>query len=132
MDGGVFTRLAFHQHFFASQTLTGTLVLLGAYPLEVEEARTGLLAPLRVLPGRPGTLLAIVASALRGATTVLEKLAIEYVTPLSGPLVALLGTFLLVVLLIPGYSVSHSQRSPLPPGNPGRGCVPMYTRFPPP
>jgi drug/metabolite transporter (DMT)-like permease len=84
------------------QTLGVALVLCGAYLLDVEEARTGLLAPLRTLLQRPGTLLAIVASTLWGATTVLEKLAIEHVTPPSGPLVALLGTFLLVVLLTPG------------------------------
>ncbi len=84
------------------QTIGVALVLFGAYLLEVEEVRTGLLAPLRVLLQRAGTLLAIVASALWGATTVLEKLAIERVTPSSGPLVALLGTFLLVVLLTPG------------------------------
>src|SRR6266852_1161380 len=84
------------------QTIGVAVVLLGAYLLDVEEARTGALAPLRVLVERPGTALAIVASALWGMTTVLEKLAIEHVTPPSGPLVALLGTALLVVLLTPG------------------------------
>jgi len=77
------------------QSIGVAVVLFGAYLLDVEEARIGLLAPLRVLLRRPGTLLAIVASAPWGATTVLEKLAIEHVTPPSGPLVALLGTFLL-------------------------------------
>ena len=67
--------------------------------LFVEEARTGLLAPLRLLLHRPGTLLAIAASALWGTTTVLEKLAIDHMTPPSGPAVALIGTFLLVALL---------------------------------
>src|SRR6266849_5109858 len=84
------------------QTIGVAVVLLGAYLLDVEEARTGVLAPLRVLVERPGTLLALIASALWGVTTVLEKLAIEHVTPPSGPLVALLGTALLVVLLTPG------------------------------
>jgi len=84
------------------QTIGVAVVLLGAYLLDVEEARTGALAPLRVLIERPGTLLALIASALWGVTTVLEKLAIEHVTPPSGPLVALLGTALLVVLLTPG------------------------------
>ena len=84
------------------QTIGVAVVLLGAYLLDVEEARTGDLAPLRVLVQRPGTLLALVASALWGTTTVLEKLAIEHVTPPNGPLVALLGTALLVVLLTPG------------------------------
>jgi bacterial/archaeal transporter family protein len=61
-----------------------------------------LLAPFRALFRRPGVLLAVIASALWGTTTVLEKLAIEHMTPPSGPVVALLGTFLLVLLLTPG------------------------------
>jgi uncharacterized membrane protein len=84
------------------QTIGVAVILLGAYVLDVEEARTGVLAPLRVLVERPGTLLALIASALWGITTVLEKLAIEHVTPPSGPLVALLGAALLVVFLTPG------------------------------
>ncbi len=84
------------------QTIGVAVVLLGAYLLDVEEARTGLLAPLRLLLHRPGTLLAIAASALWGTTTVLEKLAIDHMTPPSGPAVALCGTFLLVALLTPG------------------------------
>ncbi len=84
------------------QTVGVAVVLLGAYLLEVEAARTNLLAPLRLLLRRPGTLLAISASALWGTTTVLEKLAIDHMTPPSGPLVALLGTFLMAVLLTPG------------------------------
>lgn len=84
------------------QSLGVAVVLFGAYLLDVEEARTGLLTPLRVLLQRPGSLLAIVASALWGTTTVLEKLSIDHITPPSGPVVALLGTFLLVVLLTPG------------------------------
>ena len=83
------------------QAIGVAVVLLGTYLLDVEEARTGALAPLRVLVQRPGTLLALIASALWGMTTVLEKLAIEHVTPPNGPLVALLGTALLVVLLTP-------------------------------
>ena len=62
------------------QTIGVAVVLLGAYLLDVEEARTGALAPLQVLVQRPGTLLALIASALWGVTTVLEKLAIEHVT----------------------------------------------------
>jgi hypothetical protein len=54
----------------------------------VAETRTGLLAPLAVLVQRPGTVFAILASVLWSITTVLEKLAIEHVTPPSGPLVA--------------------------------------------
>jgi len=84
------------------QTLGVVVVLLGAYLLEVEEARTGILAPLRLLLQRPGTLLAMLASALWGTTTVLEKLAIDHMTPPSGPVVALIGTCLMVVLLSPG------------------------------
>src|SRR6266849_9036446 len=84
------------------QTTGVAVVLLGAYLLDVEEARMGALAPLQVLVQRPGTLLAIAASALWGTTTVLEKFAIDHVTPPSGPLVALIGTFLLVALLTPG------------------------------
>lgn len=98
----------------ARQTIGVALVLFGAYLLEVEQARTGLLAPLRVLLQRPGILLAIVASALWGATTVLEKLAIEHVTPSSGPLVALLGTALLVALLTPGVVRPSQPEKPSP------------------
>src|SRR3989442_1132490 len=58
------------------QTIGVAVVLFGAYVLDVEEARTGALAPLRVLVERPGTLLALIASALWGVTTVLEKLTI--------------------------------------------------------
>ncbi len=84
------------------QSIGVAMVLLGAYLLDVEEARTALLAPVRLLLHRPGTLLAIAASALWGTTTVLEKLAIDHMTPPSGPAVALIGTFLLVALLTPG------------------------------
>src|SRR5260370_371872 len=65
-------------------------------------------APLSALVHRPGSLLAIIASALWGITTVLEKLAIEHVTPPSGPLVALAGTLLTVTLPTP--SAFFSQR----------------------
>ena len=81
------------------------VVLLGAYLLDVEEARTGLLH-------RPGALLAIAASALWGTTTVLEKLAIDHMTPPSGPAVALIGTFLLVALLTPGAFRSTRAEEP--------------------
>jgi drug/metabolite transporter (DMT)-like permease len=83
------------------QTIGVAVVLVEAYLLEVEEARIGLLAPVRTLFRQPGVLLAVIASALWGTTTVLEKLAIEHMTPPSGPIVALLGTFLLVLLLTP-------------------------------
>jgi drug/metabolite transporter (DMT)-like permease len=95
------------------QTIGVAVVLFGAYLLEVEEARTGLLAPFRALFRRPGVLLAVIASALWGTTTVLEKLAIEHMTPPSGPVVALLGTLLLVLLLTPGAlrsSVNEATR----------------------
>jgi len=95
------------------QTTGVAVVLLGAYLLDVEEARTGLLAPLRLLLHRPGTLLAIAASVLWGTTTVLEKLAIDHVTPPSGRAVALIGTFLLVALLTPG--AFRSTRAEEPP-----------------
>ena len=49
--------------------------------MEVEEARTGLLTPLRVLLRRLGAVLAVGASALWGTTTVLEKFAIEHMRP---------------------------------------------------
>ncbi len=94
------------------QTTGVAVVLLGAYLLDVEEARTGLLAPLRLLLHRPGTLLAIAASALWGTTTVLEKLAIDHMTPPSGPAVALVGTFLLVALLTPGAFRSTQAGEP--------------------
>ncbi len=106
------------------QTIGVAVVLFGAYLLEVEEARTGLLAPLRVLLQRPGTLLAMVASALWGATTVLEKLAIEHVTPPSGPLVALLGTSLLVMLLTPGVFRSPRPEKPSSTGGTWQGLRP--------
>lgn len=70
------------------ETIGVAVVLFGGYLLEVKEARTGLFAPLRVLFHQPGALLAIIASALWGSTTVLEKLAIEHMTPPSGPFVA--------------------------------------------
>ena len=92
------------------QTLGVAVVLLGAYLLEVEAARTHLLAPLRLLLRRPGTLLAMLASALWGTTTVLEKLAIDHMTPPSGPVVALLGTFLVVALLTPGALWTRSRQ----------------------
>ena len=91
------------------QTIGVAVVLFGAYLLEVKEARTGLIAPLRVLLRRPGTFLAIVASALWGTTTVLEKLSIDHMSPPSGPAVALLGTFLMVLLLTPGAYRSTRQ-----------------------
>lgn len=83
------------------QSLGVAIILFGTYILEVEQARTGLLVPLRVLMRKPGTLLALLASALWGTTTVLEKLAIDHSSPPSGPVVALLGTALLVILLTP-------------------------------
>ena len=61
---------------------------------------------------QPGTLLAIAASALWGTTTVLEKLAIDHMTPPSGPAVALIGTFLLVALLTPGALRSTRAEEP--------------------
>ena len=84
------------------QTLGVVIMLFGAYLLDVESARTSLFAPLRLLVHQPGTLLALLASALWGATTVLEKLAIEHMIPPSGPLVALISTLLLVLMLSPG------------------------------
>ncbi len=93
------------------QTIGVAVVLVGAYLLGVEEARIGLLAPVRTLFRRPGVLLAVIASALWGTTTVLEKLAIGHMTPPSGPVVALLGTFLLVLLLTPGALRSSGDKA---------------------
>ena len=92
------------------------IILLGAYLLEAQEARSGLLAPLLVLLRKPGAALAIVASMLWGATTVLEKLAIEHVRPASGPLVALAGTFITVIFLTPNALAPffHHAGSTLP------------------
>jgi drug/metabolite transporter (DMT)-like permease len=95
------------------QTIGVAVLLLGAYFLEVEEVRTGLLSPLKVLLRRPGTVLAVIASVLWGATTVLEKLAIEHMTPPSGPFVALTGTVLTVVLLTP-YALALSRKTDIP------------------
>ncbi len=91
------------------QTLGVVVVLVGAYLLEVEEARTGLFSPLRLLLHQSSSLLAILASGLWGITTVLEKLAIDHMTPPSGPVVALLSTFLMVVLLTPGAMWTRSR-----------------------
>ena len=93
------------------QTIGEALVLFGAYLLEVEEARTGLLAPVRALFRQPGVPLALFARALWGMNTVLEKLAIEHTTPPSGPVIALLGTLLLVLLLTPGVLRSSGDEA---------------------
>ncbi len=108
------------------QSLGVAVVVFGAYLLEVKEARTGLLAPLRVLLRRPGTLLAIGASALWGTTTVLEKLSIDHMTPPNGPTVALLGTFLMVLLLTPGALRPAHQEDQQPMRTRGRGCSPIH------
>ena len=91
------------------QTIGVAVLLLGAYFLEIEEARTGLLTPLKVLLRHPGTMLAVIASAMWGTTTVLEKLAIEHMTPPSGPFVALTGTLLLVLFLTPNAFLFSRQ-----------------------
>lgn len=93
------------------QTVGVGVVLLGAYLLEVRAARTHWLAPLHLLLRQPGALLAVGASALWGMTTVLEKLAIEQMSPPSGPLVALLGTFLMTMLLTPAALRSRSHEN---------------------
>jgi uncharacterized membrane protein len=103
------------------QSIGVAMVLLGAYLLDVEEARTALLAPLRLLLHRPGTLLALAASALWGTTTVLEKLAIDHMTPPSGPVVALVGTFLLVALLTPEALRSTRAEEPSRATGPWQG-----------
>ena len=91
------------------QSVGVATLLVGAYLLEVESARTGWLTPLFVLLRRPGTILAVVASAMWGTTTVLEKLAIEHMSPPSGPFVALTGTGLLVLFLTPTALVSTGK-----------------------
>ncbi len=92
------------------------VILLGVYLLEVQDARTGLLAPLVILGNRSGAIMAILASGLWGTTTVLEKLAIEHVTPPNGPLVALISTALTVLLLTPNaiFALSRSSRTASP------------------
>jgi len=84
------------------QTIGVAVVLFGAYLLDVEEAQSGLLTPLRTLLRKPATVFALLASALWGTTTVLEKVAIEHISPPSGPFVALVGTTLMVLILTPG------------------------------
>jgi O-acetylserine/cysteine efflux transporter len=84
------------------EALGVAVILVGAYLLDIEGISGDALAPLRALVRRPGTMLAVVASALWGVTTVLEKVAIEHATPPSGPLVALAGTLITVLLLTPG------------------------------
>jgi len=77
------------------------VILLGAYLLEANELPGGLAEPLRMLLRRPGTVFAILASALWGITPVLEKLAIAHATPPSAALVAFASTLLLVMFLTP-------------------------------
>lgn len=107
------------------------ILLLGAYLLDVQEASTGFLMPVRTLLRRPGILLAILASALWGTTTVLEKVAIEHVHPSSGPLVALVSTVITVVLLTPGawfvYHASVSREKPIEPIEQQSHQTPRYT-----
>jgi drug/metabolite transporter (DMT)-like permease len=91
------------------QTLGVAIVLFGAYLLDVESARTNLFAPVRLVVRQPGTLLALIASALWGGSTVLEKLAIDHMMPPSGPAVALLSTVLLVLSLCPPALRSRRQ-----------------------
>ena len=97
------------------------VVLAGAYMLSIEEAQTNLLAPLCLLVRRPGSLLAITASALWGMTTVLEKLAIDHMRPSSGPVVALLGTLLMVLFLTPGAFRSKTNKGANLPVSPWSG-----------
>jgi drug/metabolite transporter (DMT)-like permease len=91
------------------QTIGVAVVLFGVYLLGVEETRMGFLTPLRKLIRQPGAVLAVIASALWGTTTVFEKLAIEHMTPPSGPFVALAGTVLLVALLTPNVFFSAGK-----------------------
>jgi uncharacterized membrane protein len=102
-------------------TVGVVLLLFGAYLLEVEEARTGLLASLRALVHRPGPMLAVAASALWGMTTVFEKLAIEHMSPPSGPFVAFTGTFLMVALLTPGAFLLSCKTDTTAQQRTGRG-----------
>lgn len=106
------------------QTVGVAVILLGAYVLEANELRGGLAAPLRTLLRRPGTVLAVLASALWGITTVLEKLAIEHVTPQrgvqSGALVAFASTLLLVTFLTPG-ALWPRRADKAPAGDRGQG-----------
>ena len=92
-----------------TQTSGVLIILLGAYLLEVKEARINIFDPLRTLARQPGALFAICASALWGITTVLEKLAIKHVSPSSGPVVALASTALTVVFLAPGAWLARRQ-----------------------
>jgi drug/metabolite transporter (DMT)-like permease len=98
------------------ESLGIVIILLGVYLLEVQDARTGLLAPLVILGNRSGAVMAILASGLWGTTTVLEKLAIEHVMPPNGPLVALISTALTVLLLTPNaiFALSRSSRTASP------------------
>lgn len=84
------------------ETCGVAIILLGAYLLDAGQARAGIMAPVRALYRRPGTILAMVASALWGITTVLEKVAIEHTQPASGPFVALASTVVTVAFLTPG------------------------------
>jgi len=109
------------------ETIGVALILCGVYLLEVEEARTGLFTPLLVLVRRPGAFLAIFASAMWGITTVFEKLAIEHMTPQSGPFVALAGTVLMVALLTPGAFLA-SGRTETPKHERGLDGLRMHPR----
>src|SRR5215471_8781084 len=57
-------------------------------------------------------LLALVATILTSFLPILKKLAIDHVTPPSGPAVALIETFLLVALLTPGALRSTRAEEP--------------------
>lgn len=91
----------------ARQAVGVAVIVLGAYLLEARQLGAGLTAPLRSLARQPGTALAVLASALWGVTTVLEKLAIEHVRPPSGALVAFASVLLLVLSLTPGAFLSR-------------------------
>lgn len=92
------------------EALGVAIILVGAYLLDLPAGTSVRLASLHALLRQPGTLLAVLASALWGVTTVLEKVAIEHTTPPSGPVVALASTVLTVLLLTPGAIATRQQR----------------------
>src|SRR5258708_6069045 len=100
------------QHGF--HTLMASLWQPSSPPLR----STGLL---RFFPPLHWTRLVLVASALWGITTVLEKLSIEHMAPPSGPVIALLGTFLMVLLLTPGALRSADREGPSAPQDKWKG-----------
>lgn len=107
--------LALGEHPGLRKALGVSIILIGVYLLDLAPGKSAGLAPVRALFRQPGAMLAVIASALWGITTVLEKIAIVHVTPPNGPVVALASTAVTVFLLTPGALATrrHGDQSRL-------------------